>query len=53
MYDYCCYSVLTDNLNTDNVPYVVENRKDLKASDIVSFVDYKTINVNKGGCDDE
>lgn len=43
MYDYCCYSILTDKLGKQNKEYKIKNKKDLKANKIVSFVKYKTI----------
>jgi hypothetical protein len=53
MYDYCCYSVLTDNLDTNNIEYSIKNRSGLKANDIVSFVDYKTIKKGEKEEDDK
>lgn len=47
MYDYCCYSILTDNLKTNNIKYIIENKQDMKANDIISFNNY--ISLKKGG----
>lgn len=40
MYDYRCYSIFTDNLTSDSKPIIPTN---LKANDIVSFSEYKTL----------
>ncbi len=40
MYDYRCYSLFTDNLISDSKPIIPSN---LKANDIVSFSEYKTL----------
>lgn len=47
-FDYCCYSVLTDNLEVENNVLPKDMQRDLKARKIVSFKDFKTINL-KGG----
>lgn len=40
MYDYRCYSSFTDNLISNSIPQYPNN---LKANDIISFCDYKTL----------